>query len=181
MGDFNAEVSETCFSSFCELYEVKSIISQSICYKNPTNLSGIDLFLTISPNSFQKSTVVETSLSDFHKLIVTVMKSYSTEWTPNVVTYRKHANFDKNKFIDEISFNLTKHNLEELTVEAFISMFKTVFEKHATVKKKYLRANHSKFLTKELKWSSNAMVKIKEKVFERYHRRIEVQIQKAKS
>ena len=150
MGGFNAEVSETCFSSFCELYEVKSIINQSICYKNPKNLSGIDLFLTISPNSFQKSTVVETSLSDFHKLIVTVMKSYSTEWTPNVVTYRKHANFDKNKFIDEISFNLTKHNLEELTVEAFISMFKTVFEKHATVKKKYLKANHSKFLTKEL-------------------------------
>ena len=29
-------------------------------------------------------------------------------------------------------------------------MFKTVFEKHATVKKKYLTANHSKFLTKEL-------------------------------
>ena len=150
MGGFNAEVSETCFSSFCELYEVKSIISQSICYKNPTNLSGIDLFLTISPNSFQKSTVVETSLSDFHKLIVTVMKSYSTEWTPNIVTYRKCANFDKDKFIDEISFNLTKNNLEELTLEVFISMFKTVFEKHATVKKKYLRANHSKFLTKEL-------------------------------
>ena len=37
MGDFNVEVSETSFSSFCELYEVKSIINQSICYKNPTN------------------------------------------------------------------------------------------------------------------------------------------------
>ena len=29
-------------------------------------------------------------------------------------------------------------------------MFKIVFEKHAPLKKKYLRANHSKFVTKEL-------------------------------
>ena len=31
MGDFNGEVSETNFCSFCELYEVKSIINQSTC------------------------------------------------------------------------------------------------------------------------------------------------------
>ena len=78
------------------------------------------------------------------------MKSYSPQRTPNIVTYRKYTNFNKGKFIDEISFNLTKHNLQELTLEAFISMFKTVFEKHAPLRKKYLRANHSKFVTKEL-------------------------------
>ena len=101
MGDFNAEVAETSFSSFCELYEVKSIINQPTCYKNLTNPSCIDLFLTNSPNSFQKSTAVETRLSDFHKLIVTVMKSYSPKRTPNIVTYRKFTNFDRGKFIDE--------------------------------------------------------------------------------
>ena len=52
VGDFNAEVSETSFSSFCKLYEIKSIISQSTCYKNPTNPLCIDLFLTNSPNIF---------------------------------------------------------------------------------------------------------------------------------
>ena len=78
------------------------------------------------------------------------MKSYSPKRTPNIITYRKYTNFDKEKFIDEISFNLPKHNLQELTLEAFISMFKIVFEKHAPLKKKYLRANHSKFVTKEL-------------------------------
>ena len=81
MGNFNAEVSETSFSSFCELYEVKSIINQSPCCKNPTNPSFIDLFLTNSPNSFQKSAVIETGLSDF-------------------ITYRKYTNFDKNKLFN---------------------------------------------------------------------------------
>ena len=94
MGDFNAEFSETSFSSFWELYEVKSIINQSTCYKNSTNPLCIDLFLTNSPNNFQKLTVVETGLSDFHKLLVTVMKSYSPKQTPNIITHRKHTNFD---------------------------------------------------------------------------------------
>ena len=94
MGDFNAEFSETSFSSFWELYEVKSIINQSTCYKNSTNPLCIDLFLTNSPNNFQKLTVVETGLSDFHKLLVTVMKSYSPKQTPNIITHRKYTNFD---------------------------------------------------------------------------------------
>ena len=78
------------------------------------------------------------------------MKSYSPKRTLNIITHRKYTNFDKEKFIDEISFNLPKHNLQELTLEAFISMFKIVFEKRAPLKKKYLRASHSKFVTKEL-------------------------------
>ena len=77
------------------------------------------------------------------------MKSYSAKQTPNIVNYREYTHFDKDKFIDEISFNLAKHNLQELTFEAFISMFKAAFEKHASLKKKNLRANHSKFVTKE--------------------------------
>ena len=70
MDNFNAKVSENSFSSFCELYEVKSIINQSTCHKNSAIASFTDLFLTSSSDSFQKSTVVETGLSDFHKLIV---------------------------------------------------------------------------------------------------------------
>ena len=57
------------------------------------------------------------------------MKSYSPERTPTIVTCRKYTNFDKDKFINEISFDLLKHNLQELILEAFISMFKIVFEK----------------------------------------------------
>ena len=66
------------------------------------------------------------------------MKPFSPKRTPNIVTYRKYPNFDKDKFIDEISFNLPKYKLQELTLEAFIIMLKIVFEKHALLKKKYL-------------------------------------------
>ena len=85
MVDFNAEISETSFPSFSEVSEVKNIINQSTYCKKPTNPWCIDLFVTNSSNSFQKTTVVESDLSDFHKLIVPMMKWHLPKQTPNIV------------------------------------------------------------------------------------------------
>ena len=74
MGDHNTEI--TNMSSFCEIYHLTDIIKQATYFSNPSNSSCIDLFLTGNVNCSQKSSVFETGLSDFHKLIVTVMKSH---------------------------------------------------------------------------------------------------------
>ena len=76
MGDYNVEITETNMSSFSEIYHLTDIIKQPASFKNPSNPSCIDRFLTNNGNCFQKSSVFETSFSDFHKLIVTVMKSH---------------------------------------------------------------------------------------------------------
>ena len=60
---------------FCETYDLSSLIKVPTCYKNPEKPSCIDLLLTNRPKSFQNSSVVETGLSDFHKMAVTVMKT----------------------------------------------------------------------------------------------------------
>ena len=44
MGDYNAEITETSMSSFCEIYHLTDIIKQATCFKNPSNPSCIDLF-----------------------------------------------------------------------------------------------------------------------------------------
>ena len=51
------------------------------------------------PNKLTKSTVVETGLSDFHKLIATVMKSYSPQRTSNIVTYKKYTNLTNSNLL----------------------------------------------------------------------------------
>ena len=76
MRDYNAEITETNMSTFCEIYNLTNIVKQLTCFKNPSNPSCIDLFSTNNANCFQKSSVFETGLSDFHKLIVTAMKSH---------------------------------------------------------------------------------------------------------
>ena len=43
--------------------------------KNPNNTSCIDFFLTDTIKSFQETQVIETRLSDLHKLVVTVRQT----------------------------------------------------------------------------------------------------------
>ena len=70
LGDFNAGVLETPMTSFCESYNLKSIIKQPTCFKNPEKPSCIDLILTNRPKSFQSTCVIETGLSDFYRMTV---------------------------------------------------------------------------------------------------------------
>ena len=57
VGDYNAQVDETNMVSSCEIYELRSLINEPTCYKNPLNPSCIDLFLANNVNSFQKTFV----------------------------------------------------------------------------------------------------------------------------
>ena len=72
LGDFNVEVDENRMKSFCEIYGLKNLIKQPTCYKNPDKPTCIDLILTNVPRSFQSTCVVETGLSDFHLMTLTV-------------------------------------------------------------------------------------------------------------
>ena len=42
LGDFNVEMGDQQINSFCDNYSLASLIKQQTCYKNPTNLTGID-------------------------------------------------------------------------------------------------------------------------------------------
>ena len=75
LGDFNAGVEDTDIKIFCSSYNLTSMVNKATCYKNPDKPTCIDLILTNCPGSFQNSCVVETGLSDFHKMVVTVMKT----------------------------------------------------------------------------------------------------------
>ena len=88
MGDYNAEITETNMLSFCEIYHLTDIVKQLTCFKNPSNPSCMDLFLTSNANFFQKISVFETGLSDFHKLIVKVMRSHIPKQQARIIKYR---------------------------------------------------------------------------------------------
>ena len=74
IGDFNADIKDHAMSEFCEMYNLKNLINEPTCYKNPNN-SSIDVILTNRKRSFESSKAIETGLSDHHKMIITVLKS----------------------------------------------------------------------------------------------------------
>ena len=93
--------------SFCTINNLKCIIKEPICYKNPGNTTCIDLILINCPKNFQEFSSLETGLLDFHKMVLTVFKSKTPNLTPTVVSYRKYKQFDSDKFKLEVSNKLS--------------------------------------------------------------------------
>ena len=102
LGDFNAEFQNHFLKEFCDLYNLKTLIKESTCFKNPENPICIDLMLTNSYRSFHKSCLIETGLSDFHKMIVTVMKSYFHKKETKTIKYRDYSNFCNEEYSQHI-------------------------------------------------------------------------------
>ena len=150
LGDFNVEVEEKNMSEFMSLYNLRNLVKQKTCFKNPENPSCIDLILTNSPRSFQNSNVFETGLSDFHKLTTTVLKQYFPKLKPKVVNYRDYRKFHNEEFRALLDNEILKHDINNMEYQHFLNIFIEVLNKHAPMKQKYLRANQGRFMTKNL-------------------------------
>ena len=55
LDDFYSEMNEASMTEFCETYNLKKLIKDPTCYKNPLKPSSIDLILTDKFRSFQNS------------------------------------------------------------------------------------------------------------------------------
>ena len=98
---------------FGNIHSSNNLIKEPTCYKNPTNPKCIDLMLTNRHHSFQNSCVIETGLSDFHRVTVTVLRSFLENDEPKVILYRDYKNFTNDNYrllIEELSVNLNITN-----------------------------------------------------------------------
>ena len=127
---------------FLNIYNLKNLVRQKTCYKNPENPSCIDLILTNSHRSFQN-----TNVFDFHEMTVSVLKSHFPKQKPNIVSYRSYKRFRNNSFRTELDNELLKYDLCNIEYQHFLNIFLDILNKHAPIKKKYIRANQSNFMT----------------------------------
>ena len=88
IGDFNVSPEDSHMETFCEASGLKNLIKVPACHKNPC---CIGIILTNSPLSFQSSGVIETGLSDFHKMIVTVTITTFQKLDPKIIHYSKYV------------------------------------------------------------------------------------------
>ena len=98
LGDFNAGIEEKHMKCFCDNYNLKSLTKQPTCYKNLDNATCIDLLLTNAPRSFPSTCVLETELSDFHLMTLTVMRKIFKKSQPRIINRRSYKNFSDEKF-----------------------------------------------------------------------------------
>ena len=106
-GDFNVGMNNSDMAVFCDTYYLNCLIKEPTCYKNPENPSCIDLILTNNPKCFQSSYVVETGLSDFHRMTVTVIKTTFKKLELRIIHYRNYNNFQNDQCSDELTSKLS--------------------------------------------------------------------------
>ena len=119
-GDFNTEETNPIMSEFLFNNDAENLVEQKICFKSTNNLSCIDLFATNSPISFQNTITLASGLSDFHKMILTILKSTFPKAKPKQIVYRKFKNFDLKKFKNEIRTKMQSINKYETFEEKFL-------------------------------------------------------------
>ena len=110
IGDFNEKESETNTSNFFENYNLKNLVKEPTCYKNPQNPSCIDWILTNKSRNFKNTTTIDLGLSDFHKMILTSFRFQYKPGTPKVTYYRSYKHFNKQNFKDELQIALNERN-----------------------------------------------------------------------
>ena len=104
LGDFNVEVDNNDTKDFCKNYNLKNLFIVPACFKNPENPSCIDLILTNSLYYFQSSSVIETGLSDFHKMAVQVMKASFQNMKLKTITHRNYELFSNKLYKEDLAF-----------------------------------------------------------------------------
>ena len=148
MGDYCAEVTQTSMQEFYESYFLENMVKKSTCFKNPAKPTCIDLIITNKPGMFQNAKTYETSLSDFHKLVVIIMKFSYKKRRPCMIKYRDCKNFPNKHF--KIFFNENFANNAELDYNRFEEIVLNLLSSQAPFKKRMVRANQRVFMNKEI-------------------------------
>ena len=139
MGDLKTEMTEPFLNKFCQTYNLESIVNRPTCLKSPKNPSCIDLMLTNKQERFLKAKTVETGLSDFHKIVVSVFKTSFKKQKPKIVTNRDYKRFDNGKFRESLipRFSTGKN----ISYDAFENLVLQTLDKMAPIKQKHIRGN----------------------------------------
>ena len=110
-GDYNVDVKETIMKVFCN--QLMALNEEPICFKNVNSPSCIDFFLTNSSKIFETRLTLETGMSDFHKLLITILKVKPDKLPPRIVKYRDYKTFESKAFNNKLLVSLASLNLKQ--------------------------------------------------------------------
>ena len=95
---------------------------------------------------------LETVLSDFHKMTLTVMKVFYKKQKSTIITYRSYKNFSNEVFMADFQNTISQVTSENnnLEFDIFKAVLNRAIQKHAPIKQRYVRANQAPFISKTI-------------------------------
>jgi len=106
MGDLNIDMKDSSkagnsLTSVCDLFDLHNVIDKPTCFKNPEG-TLIDVILTSNPRILSTHGVVETGLSDWHRLIYMVTRMHAPKTMPKHVFYRSYKTFNEEHYLSDL-------------------------------------------------------------------------------
>ena len=161
IGDLNCETDDNTLIDLMDSYNLVNLVKDPTCYKS-SRPRCIDLILTNRKHSCTNTSTFETGLSDFHKMIITVLKGGFLKRGPRIIEYRDYSKYNTLDFRRDINDTINKLS-SKMNFDSMNTAMVKVLDQHAPIKKKYIRANDGKFMTKELKKAIMHRSKLKNK------------------
>ena len=96
-------------------------------------------------------------------MFITVMKVFYKKRKPKIIQYGNYKNFDNQVFQRELNSELLKINLSNAELSEFTEIFLSILDKYAPKRQKFIGANHSNFVTKNLGKAIMKMPKLRNK------------------
>ena len=76
LGDLNVKSLDPVLNDFCNVYSLLRLVKEPTCLENPYNSLCIDLFLTNRPRSIQNTVTIETAITNFHEMAISVLNVF---------------------------------------------------------------------------------------------------------
>ena len=96
--------------------------------------------------------VVETGLSDYHKMISTFFKACTSKLKTKVIYYRSFKKFNESDFLCSLkkaNFDCFKNDPNQ-SYNVLTVKFLGIVNRHALLKKKFVRGKNAPFMNREL-------------------------------
>ena len=169
MGDFNIDIKSSNSDKdkleyFCDLFNLTNLVHSDTCFMKNSK-STIDLILSNKPLHFQKTHVVETGLSDCHKMISTFFKASSSKLRTKVIYYRSYKKFNESDFLCSLkkaNFDFLKDDPNQ-NYNLLTDKFLGIVNRHAPLKKKFVRGNNAPFMNREFQQEIYVRSKLRKK------------------
>ena len=83
--DYNTEISEPFIESFVHEYKLNNLVKEKACFKSVHNPGCIDLIIASNAITLHNTVTVFPGLSDFHILVLAVLKTSITKSKPQKI------------------------------------------------------------------------------------------------
>ena len=126
IGDFNLETSNTNLKHYLDSNVLCNVINGHTCFKGKCFLIG--LILSNRKFSFKNTQSFESSLSDHHHMVYTMLKTTFQKSEPKQFIYKDFKNFYFESFKNDLLENKVTC---DRSYDEFVRKFTTVLSNHA--------------------------------------------------